>query len=230
MNASRFTASSRPGFFPPRRLPGCRREDPRRHTAPRRQPAAGRHPAGRCRPGRSAQRRDRRYLHPARERCTPVWRGRGRRVHPHHRGPDPLRRTRAPATDDHLAAFVAESEAQGIVDLTAGLYGDGHQRRDCTYVDDAVSATIAAATVPTAQGVINVGGGSGASLLEVISIARSLTGREAQVHQEHPRSGDVLTITERPRRPLPRPGLSAQPHRPQPVLGRLRMPLGNAQP
>ncbi|MFH9728378.1 hypothetical protein ACH4M4_36295 [Streptomyces sp. NPDC017254] len=113
--------------------------------------------------------------------------------------------TRAPATDAHLAAFVAGSEAQVIVDLTAGLYGDGHRRRDCTYVDHAVSATIAAATVPTAQGVINVGGGSGASLLEVISIARGLTGREVQVHQEHPRSGDVLTITERPRRPLPRP-------------------------
>ncbi|MER7539366.1 NAD-dependent epimerase/dehydratase family protein [Streptomyces sp. NPDC097704] len=73
------------------------------------------------------------------------------------------------------------------------LYGDGHQRRDFTYVDDAVSATIAAATVPTAQGVINVGGGSGASLLEVINIARSLTGHEVQVHQEHPRNGDVLT-------------------------------------
>lgn len=73
------------------------------------------------------------------------------------------------------------------------LYGDGHQRRDFTYVDAAVSATIAAATFPTAQGVINVGGGSGASLLEVISIARSLTGLEVQVQQERPRSGDVLT-------------------------------------
>lgn len=38
-----------------------------------------------------------------------------------------------------------------------------------------------------------MGGGSGASLLEVINIARSLTGHEVQVHQEHPCSGDVLT-------------------------------------
>ncbi|MGW1928516.1 NAD-dependent epimerase/dehydratase family protein [Streptomyces sp. NPDC001919] len=82
------------------------------------------------------------------------------------------------------------------------LYGDGHQRRDFTYIDDAVAATIAAATIPTASGVINVGGGSSASLLEVINIANSLAGREIQVHQEHPRSGDVLTTRANPGRAL----------------------------
>ncbi|MEU8526818.1 NAD-dependent epimerase/dehydratase family protein [Streptomyces sp. NPDC048629] len=80
------------------------------------------------------------------------------------------------------------------------LYGDGHQRRDFTYVDDAVIATVAAATIPTASGVINVGGGSSASLLEVINIANSLSGREIQVHQENPRSGDVLTTRANPGR------------------------------
>lgn len=80
------------------------------------------------------------------------------------------------------------------------LYGDGHQRRDFTYIDDAVAATIAAATIPTASGVINVGGGSSASLLEVINIANSLSGREIQVHQENPRSGDVLTTRADPGR------------------------------
>ncbi|MFD9967664.1 NAD-dependent epimerase/dehydratase family protein [Streptomyces sp. NPDC059011] len=80
------------------------------------------------------------------------------------------------------------------------LYGDGHQRRDFTYIDDAVSATIAAATIPTASGVINVGGGSSASLLEVINIANSLAGREIQIHQENPRSGDVLTTRANPGR------------------------------
>lgn len=71
------------------------------------------------------------------------------------------------------------------------LYGDGHQRRDFTYIADVVSATIAAATVPTAAGVINVGGGSNASLLEVINIATSLVGRDIEIHQEVTRSGDV---------------------------------------
>lgn len=80
------------------------------------------------------------------------------------------------------------------------LYGDGHQRRDFTYIDDAVIATIAAATIPTASGVINVGSGSSASLLEVINIANSLSGREIQVHQENPRSGDVLTTRADPSR------------------------------
>ncbi|WP_307787407.1 NAD-dependent epimerase/dehydratase family protein [Streptomyces musisoli] len=80
------------------------------------------------------------------------------------------------------------------------LFGDGHQRRDFTYIDDAVAATIAAATSPTASGVINVGGGSSASLLEVINIANSLAGREIQVHQENPRRGDVLTTRANPGR------------------------------
>ncbi|MDX3586646.1 NAD-dependent epimerase/dehydratase family protein [Streptomyces europaeiscabiei] len=73
------------------------------------------------------------------------------------------------------------------------LYGDGHQRRDFTYIDDAVAATIAASYAPTDTGIVNVGGGSNASLLEVIDIARSLVGRDIQIQGEHARNGDVLT-------------------------------------
>ncbi|WP_327748115.1 NAD-dependent epimerase/dehydratase family protein [Streptomyces europaeiscabiei] len=73
------------------------------------------------------------------------------------------------------------------------LYGDGHQRRDFTYIDDAVAATIAAAFAPADTGIVNVGGGSNASLLEVINIAKSLVGRDIQIHVEHARNGDVLT-------------------------------------
>ncbi|MFF5757506.1 NAD-dependent epimerase/dehydratase family protein [Streptomyces longwoodensis] len=80
------------------------------------------------------------------------------------------------------------------------LYGDGHQRRDFTYIDDVVAATIAAATVPTAHGAINVGGGSNASLLEVINLAASLTGRDIQLQQDHARSGDVLLTRADPSR------------------------------
>ncbi|MER5689403.1 NAD-dependent epimerase/dehydratase family protein [Streptomyces sp. NPDC002205] len=80
------------------------------------------------------------------------------------------------------------------------LYGDGHQRRDFTYIDDVVAATIAAAVVPTAQGAINVGGGSNASLLEVINIATSLIGRDIQIQQGHARSGDVLLTRADPSR------------------------------
>jgi nucleoside-diphosphate-sugar epimerase len=80
------------------------------------------------------------------------------------------------------------------------LYGDGHQRRDFTYIDDVVTATIAAAAVPAAHGAINVGGGSNASLLEVINIAASLVGRDIQIHQDHARSGDVLLTRADPSR------------------------------
>ncbi|WP_308114126.1 NAD-dependent epimerase/dehydratase family protein [Streptomyces brasiliscabiei] len=80
------------------------------------------------------------------------------------------------------------------------LYGDGHQRRDFTYIDDAVAATLAAATTPHAHGVINVGGGANASLLEVIHIANSLAGRDIEVLQDGPRHGDVLTTRAHPGR------------------------------
>ncbi|MEV0469624.1 NAD-dependent epimerase/dehydratase family protein [Streptomyces prunicolor] len=80
------------------------------------------------------------------------------------------------------------------------LYGDGHQRRDFTYIDDAVAATIAAATAPHAHGVINVGGGANASLLEVIHIANSLVGRDIEMLQDGPRHGDVLTTRAHPGR------------------------------
>lgn len=80
------------------------------------------------------------------------------------------------------------------------LYGDGHQRRDFTYVDDAIAATIAAAGAPDDTGILNVGGGTGASLIDVINIAQSLTGREIQIQHEHVRDGDVLVTRADPRR------------------------------
>ncbi|ANZ14906.1 NAD-dependent epimerase/dehydratase family protein [Streptomyces noursei] len=80
------------------------------------------------------------------------------------------------------------------------LYGDGHQRRDFTYIDDVVTATISAASAPIDTGIVNVGGGSNASLLDVINIAKSLAGREIHVHTDGARNGDVLTTRADPRR------------------------------
>ncbi|MDX2525179.1 NAD-dependent epimerase/dehydratase family protein [Streptomyces europaeiscabiei] len=80
------------------------------------------------------------------------------------------------------------------------LYGDGHQRRDFTYIDDVVAATIAAAAASNGTGIVNVGGGSNVSLLEVINIAKSLVGRDIQIHTEHARNGDVLTTRANPGR------------------------------
>ncbi|WP_058042252.1 NAD-dependent epimerase/dehydratase family protein [Streptomyces roseifaciens] len=80
--------------------------------------------------------------------------------------------------------------------LTGGplrLFGDGYQRRDFTFVDDAIAATIAAATTPPDTSIINVGGGANASLIDVINVAQSLTGREIDVRADTARSGDVLS-------------------------------------
>ncbi|MFI5756231.1 NAD-dependent epimerase/dehydratase family protein [Streptomyces sp. NPDC051569] len=74
------------------------------------------------------------------------------------------------------------------------LYGDGQQRRDFTYIGDAVAATIAAAVVPTACGVINVGGGSNASLLEVIDIATTIVGRDIHIEHDHARGGEPFRV------------------------------------
>ncbi|MFJ1582550.1 NAD-dependent epimerase/dehydratase family protein [Streptomyces sp. NPDC088197] len=71
------------------------------------------------------------------------------------------------------------------------VYGDGNQRRDFTYIDDAVSATLAAATASDDTGVVNVGGGTNASLAEVIQLAEQLTGRTVSVEYFTTRNGDV---------------------------------------
>ncbi|WP_329428833.1 NAD-dependent epimerase/dehydratase family protein [Streptosporangium sp. NBC_01495] len=79
------------------------------------------------------------------------------------------------------------------------LFGDGSQRRDFTYVTDVVAATIAAATVPADNSVINVGGGITTSLNEVIALARRLTGQPVRVETASTRNGDVPTTHADPR-------------------------------
>lgn len=71
------------------------------------------------------------------------------------------------------------------------IYGDGHQRRDFTYIDDTVAATLAAASAPEESGVVNVGGGGNASLAEVMKLVEQLTGRRLSIEYLTSRSGDV---------------------------------------
>lgn len=71
------------------------------------------------------------------------------------------------------------------------LYGDGRQRRELTYVDDVVTATLAAASAPLTAAVVNVAGGCSVSMLEVLEMARQVTGRAVTVIATDPRPGDV---------------------------------------
>jgi UDP-glucose 4-epimerase len=70
------------------------------------------------------------------------------------------------------------------------LLGDGEQSRDFTYVADAVDATLRAMDHPTG-GVYNVGGGTRATIKEVLAILEELTGCRARVRHRPKAAGDV---------------------------------------
>jgi nucleoside-diphosphate-sugar epimerase len=75
------------------------------------------------------------------------------------------------------------------------LFGDGRQRREFTYVDDVVAATVAAATAEVTAAVINVGGGSSVSMLDVVEMATAVTGRPVPIVTAATQAGDVA-VTE----------------------------------
>jgi nucleoside-diphosphate-sugar epimerase len=71
------------------------------------------------------------------------------------------------------------------------LYGDGEQTRDFTFVDDAVSATVAAATRGVAGRVYNIGGGSRVSMNDVIAMIGRIAGRRPLVTTDPVQKGDM---------------------------------------
>src|SRR5690606_33388065 len=71
-------------------------------------------------------------------------------------------------------------------------HGDGSQTRDYVYVDDVVSALVAAATAPNVNGlVINVGSGTETSIKELINDVLNVTGNKAEVIYNAKTSGGV---------------------------------------
>ena len=88
---------------------------------------------------------------------------------------------------------------------TFEVYGDGHQSRDFTYIDDAVAATITAMREAPSGAVYNVGGGSEATVREAVEILEQLGGRSLAVRYGERAAGDVrrtLADTTRIRREL----------------------------
>jgi UDP-glucuronate 4-epimerase len=71
------------------------------------------------------------------------------------------------------------------------VYGSGEQSRDVTYVDDAVTATIAAMEAAPGGGAYNVGGGSETSLREIIELAERMAGVKVDVAFGARATGDV---------------------------------------
>lgn len=72
------------------------------------------------------------------------------------------------------------------------IYGDGEQRRDMTYVSDTVDATVAA-LAEGVGGVYNVGGGTRATVNELLDAVRDVTGRDVEAVYGPPAAGDVAS-------------------------------------
>ena len=86
-----------------------------------------------------------------------------------------------------FSRFISAAYRGGPVEV----FGDGSQRRDMTFVADAVEATVAALEAPC--GVYNVGGGSRATVEEMLGAVRRVTGRAVEARYGPAAMGDVLS-------------------------------------
>jgi UDP-glucose 4-epimerase len=78
---------------------------------------------------------------------------------------------------------------------TLVVHGDGNQTRDYVYVDDVVSAMVAASTAPNVDGLaINVGSGQETSVRELVKCVMEVTGSNAEVLYNTQTSGGVSRL------------------------------------
>jgi len=76
------------------------------------------------------------------------------------------------------------------------VHGDGKQGRDFVYVDDVITAMVAASTAPGVNGmVLNVGCGSAVSVGELVHLVIEATGASPEVIYNSHSSGGVSTMT-----------------------------------
>ena len=78
-----------------------------------------------------------------------------------------------------------------LTDTPVVIYGDGTQTRDFTFVQDAVSATIAAGEGGESGRVYNIGGGSRASVNHVIELMAACTGQQPRIDRLPVQKGDM---------------------------------------
>ncbi len=78
---------------------------------------------------------------------------------------------------------------------TLVVHGDGMQTRDYVYVDDVVSAMVAASTAPNVDGlVINVGSGKETNIRDLVKCVLDVTGSNAEVLYNTQTSGGVSRL------------------------------------
>ncbi|MCS7010727.1 MAG: NAD-dependent epimerase/dehydratase family protein [Anaerolineales bacterium] len=84
---------------------------------------------------------------------------------------------------------------QALQGGTIVIDGDGRQTRDFVYVDDVVSALVAAATAPNINGlVINIGSGEETSILDLARLVLQTTGSSSNVVTNPQASGGVARM------------------------------------
>jgi len=71
------------------------------------------------------------------------------------------------------------------------LFGDGRQRRDFTFVQDAVEAFTLAGTIPPHSDTFNIAGGARVSMNQAIELVEEISGCSIDVERVPPQSGDV---------------------------------------
>src|SRR5215468_11257121 len=79
-----------------------------------------------------------------------------------------------------------------LEDTRPGVFGDGEQTRDFTYVENAVQANLRACEAPHASGqVFNVGTGGRTSLNQVLKALAEISGKTLEAKYDPPREGDI---------------------------------------
>ena len=79
----------------------------------------------------------------------------------------------------------------GLTGQPITLFGDGEQSRDFTFVEDAVSATVAAGDRGRPGAVYNIGGGSRVTINAVLALIERLTGRVLDIRRHPAEKGDM---------------------------------------
>jgi UDP-glucose 4-epimerase len=90
--------------------------------------------------------------------------------------------------ETHLIPNVVRAALSG---MPVTVYGDGSNIRDFVHVDDLARAHVLALEAP---GTYNLGSGSGKTVLEVIEVARRVTGKRIDVVFEPARPGDPKSL------------------------------------
>ncbi len=98
-----------------------------------------------------------------------------------------------PASHPPVVPYLLRQSLRGG---TLVVHGDGNQTRDYVYVDDVVSAMVAASTAPNINGlVINVGSGSGTSVRDLVKQVLDVTNGTPEVIYNSQTSGGVSRMT-----------------------------------